>query len=316
MTEISHRYVRVNGIRLHIAEAGSGPLVLLVHGFPECWYSWRHQLVALAEAGYRVVSPDQRGYARSDRPEGVEAYTIMHLVGDMMGLIDVLGEEKAVIVGHDWGCSVAWHAALLRPDRIRGVVGLSLPHLPRTASPMLPLMRKALGEGYYIVYFQKPGLADEELARDARTTFRRLLYASCGDNPEDVPMVVPYEGGLLDVCPEPEKLPSWLTEEDLDVFAAEFAESGFTGGLNWYRCMDRNWELTAPWQGAPISVPALYVVGDRDLTLSMVPKNMISERAVPLLRGKIVLPGCGHWTQLERPDEVNEALLGFLNTLA
>jgi pimeloyl-ACP methyl ester carboxylesterase len=313
--EITHRFVRVNGIRLHIAEAGTGPLVLLIHGFPECWYAWRHQLAALARAGYHVVAPDQRGYARSDRPANVEDYTIMHLVGDVVGILDALGEERAVVAGHDWGGGVAWHTALLRPDRVRGVIGLSIPYLPRTPAPMTPLMRVGLGEGYYMLYFQKPGVADAELSRDLYDTFRRVLYAPSGDGPQDGSMVVPEGGGFLDLCPDPEKLPDWLTEEDIDVYVTEFAEAGFTGGLNWYRNLDRNWALTAPWHGVPVRVPALYIVGDRDMTLGMLPAEPVSAEAVPDLRDMVMLPGCGHWTQQERPDEVNEAMLRFVASL-
>ncbi|GAA4482238.1 alpha/beta hydrolase [Actinoallomurus oryzae] len=313
--EIAHRFVRVNRMRLHIAEAGSGPLVLLIHGFPECWYSWRHQLTALAREGYHVVAPDQRGYARSDRPGGVEDYTIMHLVGDVIGIMDALGEENAVVAGHDWGAGVAWHTALLRPDRVRGVIGLSMPYIPRTPAPATLLMRVGMGKGYYMLYFQKPGVADAELSRDPYDTFRRVLYAPSGDGPQGGAMVVPDGGGFLDLCPDPEKLPGWLTEEDIDTYVAEFAEAGFTGGLNWYRNMDRNWALTAPWHGVPILPPALYIVGDRDMSLRMLPEEPVSPEVVPNLRGTVRLPGCGHWTQQERPDEVNAAMLEFFASL-
>ncbi|QFG24802.1 alpha/beta fold hydrolase [Actinomadura sp. WMMB 499] len=315
MEEIVHRVVRVNGIRLHYAEAGTGPLVLLIHGFPECWYSWRHQLTALAAAGYRAVAFDQRGYARSDRPRRVEDYTIMNLVGDVIGLLNALGEERAVIAGHDWGGGVAWQTAQLRPDRIRGVIGLSIPHLPRAAMPPTPLMRVGLGEGYYMLHFQKPGVADAELSRDLYDTFRRMLYAPSGDGPQGASLNVPEGSGFLDICPLPDKLPGWLTEEDIDVYVTEYAEAGFTGGLNWYRNLDRNWELTAPWHDAPVLPPALYIVGDRDMTLGMLPDEMISTESVPNLRGTVLLPGCGHWTQQERPEEVNAAMLDFLRSL-
>ncbi len=316
MSEITHRTIEVGRLRLHVAEAGTGPLVLLLHGFPECWYSWRHQLTALADAGFHAVAPDQRGYARSDRPERADAYTIMHLAGDAVGLIAALGEEHAVVAGHDWGGPVAWHTAQLRPDLIRGVIGLSVPHRPRTPLPPLGLMRKRFGDGFYMAYFQEPGVADAELNRDPRATFRRMLTAASGDAPPLVP-VVPDGGGFLDLCPEPSALPGWLTEADLDAYAAEFT-SGFTGGLNWYRNLDRNWELTAAWHNAPVRPPALYIAGDRDLVATAPGAKESIEgmrEHVPGLRETIWLPGVGHWTQQEAPGEVNAAVIAFLRSL-
>ncbi len=318
MPEITHRLVdSTGGLRMHVAESGSGPLVLLLHGFPECWYSWRHQLVALAEAGFHAVAPDQRGYCRTGGPELVEEYSILHLVGDAVGLIDALGEEQAVVVGHDWGAPVAWHTAQLRPDLVRGVIGLSVPHRPRTWRPPLGLLRERLGDGFYMVYFQRPDAPEAELERDRPATFRRLLYAASGDAPGGA-MVVPEGGGFLDLCPEPEKLPDWLTEEDIATFAAEFEPGGFTGPLNWYRNLDRNWQLTAAWHRAPVRPPALYIAGDRDpVVTGPGTREAIASMAdsVPDLRDTVWLPGCGHWTQQERPGEVNEATVDFLRSL-
>ena len=318
----SHRFVETNGIRMHVAEQGSGPLVVLLHGFPECWYSWRHQLGPLAAAGFHAVAPDQRGYCRTDRPERVDQYTILHLVGDVIGLLDAMGEEQAVVVGHDWGAPVAWTAALLRPDRVRGVAGLSVADNPRNPSgPPIPMLRSALGDGFYMVHFQAPGVADAELGRDARAALRRLLYSASGDGPAGRGgrgPVVPAGGGFLDITIDPDTLPAWLTETDVDVFAKEFEQAGFTGGLNWYRNLDRNWELTAPWQGATVRPPALYVVGERDLVLSFPGARARLDRlrdSVPNLTRTVLLPGCGHWTQQERPDEVNAALIEFLRGL-
>ncbi|MGH3392421.1 MAG: alpha/beta fold hydrolase [Actinomadura sp.] len=317
MTEINHRFVDVNGLRMHIAEAGSGPLVLLLHGFPECWYSWRHQLPALAAAGYHVVAPDQRGYCRTGGPDDVQAYSIMHLAGDVTALLDALGEERAVIVGHDWGAPVAWHTAQFRPDRVRGVAALSVPHRPRTSAPLLARMREMIGDGFYMLYFQRPREPEAEFERDLQATFRRFLYAASGDAPGLAP-IVPAGGGFLDICPEPERLPGWLTEDDIATYAAEFAPTGFTGPVNWYRNLDRNWELTAAWHRAPVTPPALYIAGDRDLVVTNpAAKEFIAgmRTFVPNLRDTIWLPGCGHWTQQERPAEVNAALLDFLGTL-
>ncbi|UGQ12112.1 alpha/beta hydrolase [Yinghuangia sp. ASG 101] len=317
MPEIMHRFVEVGGVRLHVAEAGSGPLVILLHGFPESWYSWRHQLKALAASGYHVVAPDQRGYGRSDRPEAVEDYTILHTVGDVIGLIDALGEEDAVVGGHDWGGAVAWHAALMRPDRIRAVASLSAPHTLRPEGPPLAALRAAHGENHYPVYFQRPDTADAEFARDPRATMRRALYAASAEGFPWNP-VVPAGGEALDMWPEPNELPDWLTEEDVDVYAEDFARTGFTGPLNWFRNFDRNWALTSPWHGVAVAPPALYITGDRDLGGTLPgAAELIAGRsaAVPNLRNAIVLPHCGHWTQQERPDDVNEALVAFLGSM-
>ncbi|MBC2876061.1 MULTISPECIES: alpha/beta fold hydrolase [Streptomyces] len=317
---VSHRYVEVNGVRLHIAEQGEGPLVLLLHGFPECWYSWRHQFEPLAAAGYRVVAPDQRGYARSDQPERIDAYTMLHLTGDVVGLIHALGERQAVVVGHDWGAPVAWSTALLRPDLVRGVAGLSVPPTPRGTLRPLSEMRAKLGDDFYQVHFQEPGVADAEYAADIAGTFRGLLTAASGDSP--TPMGVVAEGGSATAAmPRPERLPGWLTEADIEVFVGEYARHGeraFTGGLNWYRNIDRSWELLAAFDSRVIEVPALYMAGDRDLVMAFPGMDELLPslpEVLPGLHRSLILPGCGHWTQQERPDEVNAALLDFLGSL-
>jgi epoxide hydrolase A/B len=317
MTEISHRFVETNGIRMHVAEAGQGPLVVLLHGFPECWYSWRHQLRALAGAGFHAVAPDQRGYCRTDQPEAIESYTMLHLVGDVVGLLDALGAEQAVVAGHDWGAPVAWFTALLRPDRVRGVAALSVPFRPPGSLRPMEILRSVVGEGFYQVYFQQPGVADAELARDLPATFRRLLHGGSGAGPGLLP-VVPEGKGFLDLVPDPETLPGWLTEADIDAYVAEFEPAGFTGGLNWYRNIDRNAELLAAWRGARVRPPALYVAGDRDLVVSFPgAERQIAnlKDSVPNLWRTVMLPGVGHWTQQEAPGQVNELLLAFLRTL-
>jgi len=317
---VTHRFIDVGGLSMHIAEAGpdTGPLVLLLHGFPECWYSWRHQLTALAAAGYHVVAPDQRGYGRTGGPSGAARYTMLHLVGDVIGLLDGLGAERAVVAGHDWGAPAAWNTALLRPDRVSGVIGLSVPYLPRGSVPPLQTLRTFYGDGFYMCYFQEPGVADAELGRDPRTTFRRMLHAASGEGPMGGIPVVPPGGGFLDLCPEPDGPSAWLTDGDIDVFVAEFAGTGFTGGLNWYRSMDLSWELSAAWRHAPVTVPALYLAGDRDLVVSFTGGQAMLEGlkdTVPDLREARLLPGCGHWTQQERPEEVSEAMLSFAAAL-
>jgi pimeloyl-ACP methyl ester carboxylesterase len=318
--------VETNGIRMHIAEQGEGPPVILCHGFPESWYSWRHQLRALAGAGFHAVAPDMRGYGQTDRPPAIDQYTLLHLVGDMVGLLDALGAESAVIAGHDWGAPVAWHAALLRPDRFRAVIGLSVPYRPRGPVPPTTAMPRTDEAVFYQLYFQEPGVAEAELERDPRQTIRRLAYSGSGDVPRREPTIaspdsvgmVPRRGGLLARTVEPAALPAWLAEADIEFYAREFARTGFRGGLNWYRNIDRNWELLAPWAGARVTVPALYVAGDRDLVVAFPGMDRLLpnlSRFVPGLRQTIMLPGCGHWTQQERAAEVNAAMLDFLGKL-
>jgi pimeloyl-ACP methyl ester carboxylesterase len=328
---IARRMIEANGISLHIAEQGEGPLVVLCHGFPESWYSWRHQLAALAAAGYHVVAPDMRGYGQSDRPEAIDQYTLFHLVGDMVGLVDALGADQAVIAGHDWGAPVAWHAALLRPDRFRAVIGLSVPYRPRSRVPPTTVMPRRDDALFYQLYFQTPGVAEAELERAVRETVVKILYSGSGDVLRHAPAphsdpaaaagsvgMVPRGGGFLSRMPSPAALPAWLSEADIDFYAGEFARTGFRGGLNWYRNIDRNWELLAPFAGAKVTVPALYVAGDRDLVVAFqgMDKAIAAMRdCVPQLRGTIMLPGCGHWTQQERAAEVNAAMIDFLRRL-
>ncbi len=315
MGEPAHRFVETNGIRMHVAEQGTGPVVLLCHGFPESWYSWRHQLPALASAGYRAVAPDMRGYGETDRPGDIEKYTQLHHVGDMVGLLDALGAEHAVVVGHDWGAPVAWNLALMRPDRFRAVIALSVPYAPRGSAQPTRALKHMAGETFmYMLYFQTPGVAEAELEQDVRATMRRVLYGISGEAPP-LP-VLPKRSRFLDALAEPERLPPWLTEHDLDFYAAEFTRAGFRGGLNWYRNLDRTWELMAAYQGAKVTVPALFVAGDRDLVIVRRRADLDQmHRVVPNLRKLVLLPGCGHWTQQERPVEVNTEIIAFLRSL-
>jgi pimeloyl-ACP methyl ester carboxylesterase len=321
---VAHRTIGANGIHLHFVEQGEGPLIVLCHGFPELWYSWRYQLPALSSAGFYAVAVDMRGYGQSDRPETIDQYTLLHLVGDIVGLLDALGVQRAVIAGHDWGALVAWHAALLRPDRFRAVIALSFPYLQR--SPVAPtlVMPRRKDAVFYPLYFQEPGVAEAELERDVRQTFLKVLggWSLAGGSRErsagDPVGMVRRDGGYLTDRLTLATLPNWLTEADLDFYVREFERTGFRGGLNWYRNIDRNWELLAPFEGAKVTVPALYMAGDRDLALAFqgmdrVVANLANN--VPQLRGKVILPGCGHWTQQERASEVNAAMIDFLRQL-
>jgi pimeloyl-ACP methyl ester carboxylesterase len=312
--DVHQRSVSTNGVELFVREAGDGPAVVLAHGFPELSYSWRHQIPALARAGYRVVAPDQRGYGRSSRPEPIADYDIAHLTGDLLGILDDLGEDRAVFVGHDWGAIVVWTLALLAPERVAGVAGLSVPFVPRSHRPPTERLRELLGDRFfYMLYFQEPGVADADLGRDPATTLRRLLAgARLGAGGDDAGSLFADDGrGFVERLPEPAELPTWLSHDDLDHYVAEFTRTGFTGGLNWYRNLDRNWSLTEPLAGARVAVPSLFVGGSLDPVLVMTPPAVMDGR-LDDHRGTLLLDGAGHWIQQERPDEVNEALLRFL----
>jgi len=321
MPDVTHRMIETNGIRLHVAEQGEGPLVILCHGFPECWYSWRHQLPALAKAGFRAVAPDLRGYGRSDRPEDVEKFTILHDIGDIVGLLDALGAKQAVIAGHDIGASIAWQAALLRPDRFRGVIAMSPPFRPRafgsSSVPPTTLMPQNENALFYQLFLQTPE-AEEALGRDLRRTFRSQFYTLSGDKPASAPGglpagMVPRTGTVL---VDPPTLPAWITESDINVYVEAYAQSGWHGPLAWWRNIDRGWELMAPFNGATVSVPALYMAGERDI-IAVAFQQAIAKQStyVQKLRPPVMLPGCGHWTQQERPAEVNAAMIDFLRQL-
>jgi len=290
--------VSANGIELAVVEQGEGPLVVLCHGFPELAFSWRHQLPALAAGGFRALAPDMRGYGDSSAPAEVEAYDIASLCGDLCGLLDALDLEDAIFVGHDWGAIVVWNLAILHPERVRAVAGLSVPFVPRSPAPPIEILRRNLGEDFYIVWFQQPGVADEVLSRDVRRTMTtpRQWTAQWGEDSEEL------------------RRPRWLSEEELDVYVETFQRTGFTGGLNYYRNFDRNWELTEPVKERHVTAPAMFLTGERDMVRRFAPGETMTGW-VDDLRANIVVPGVGHWVQQEAPEAVNMALLEFLRQI-
>jgi pimeloyl-ACP methyl ester carboxylesterase len=297
---VPERRIATNGIELGVLDEGEGPLVVLCHGFPELAFSWRHQIPALRSAGFRVVAPDMRGYGASSAPAEIEAYDVVSLCGDLCGLLDALGEESAIFVGHDWGANVVWQLAVLHPTRVRAVAGLSVPFAPRAPAAPLPILRRHIGEDFYIVWFQEPGVADAALARDVRRTLStsRVWTAQWAQEAD----------------PSPPRRPPWLSEQELDVYVEAFERTGFTGGLNWYRNIDRNWELTASVAERRVEQPALFLTGELDPVRSFMPAEAM-RGWVTDLREEIVVPGAGHWVQQQEPEAVNAALLGFLGGL-
>ncbi|MGW1749553.1 alpha/beta fold hydrolase [Streptomyces sp. NPDC002092] len=315
-----HRLVPSPAGRIHLVEQGSGPLVLLVHGFPEFWYSWRHQLPALAAAGYRAVALDVRGYGRSSEPGDVAAYRMLDLVTDNVAVVDALGERSAVIVGHDWGATIAATSALLRPDVFRAVGLLSVPYTP-PGGPRPSEFFAGIGgeEEFYVSYFQSPGRAEAEIEPDVRGWLAGFYAALSADTmpapgaPD--PHFVGRGGTLRDRFPAG-RLPHWLGETELDAFAGEFERTGLTGALNRYRNMDRDWEDLAAHHGAPVAQPSLFMGGALDASTTWLADAIKAyPTTLPGLTSSHVLDGCGHWIQQERPEEVNRLLIDWLGSL-
>jgi pimeloyl-ACP methyl ester carboxylesterase len=307
---------------MHIAEQGEGPLVLLAHGFPELWYSWRHVLPALAEAGYHAVAPDMRGYGQTDAPPEIQGYTQSQLAGDMVGLVRALGYEQAVIAGHDWGSPVAYNSAILRPDIFRAVILLSVPYWSRGETGVRPtegMRRRApAGQQFYQMYFQTLGVGEKELEADPKRSLRSFLYSLSGSIPKEHKWRYMFgeDEGALDGCTDPPQLPAWLKPEDLEYYVAEFSRTGFRGGLNWYRAQDLFWEQTPFLIGRKLLQPTLYVGGEDDAVVEFArPAVDNLEKSVPNLWKKVLLPGVGHWTEQEAPNEVNRLMVEFLRDL-
>ena len=313
------RLIQTDGLLQHILEAGSGPLVLLIHGFPELGISWRAQVEALADAGFHAVAPDMRGYGGTDKPEDVSAYSILHLVGDMVDLVRALGETSCIVVGHDWGAPIAWHCALMRPDMFRAVFGLSVPFQPRRPrgppTAAMAAISKRLGRGdLYISRFQAED-AHQAFDADPATVLRKAFYAYDGATPDGRQSTgfIPEGETFISTVPGDATRPPWMSEAHFREYVDAFATGGFKGPLDWYRNLDRNWALTAHLQDALIRVPAAFVVGERDPVRHYAGQHEAGLKDwVPDLRMQVVVPGAGHWIQQERADEVNRLLMEFI----
>ncbi|WP_335933964.1 alpha/beta fold hydrolase [Streptomyces sp. PTD5-9] len=319
--DLRHRTIEAPAGRLHLVEQGTGPLVLLVHGFPESWYSWRRQLPALAAAGYRAVALDVRGYGRSSKPAATDAYRMLDLVEDNVALVRALGEERAVVVGHDWGSNIATASALLHPEVFRAVGLLSVPYAPPGGPRPTDVFAQMGGDQeFYVSYFQEPGRAEAEMEPDLRGWLAGFYAAMSADTMpaqgEPDPHFVARTGGRLRDRFPAGKLPAWLTEDDLDVYAGEFERTGMTGALNRYRNMDRDWEDLAQYGGAPIKQPSLFIGGALDASTTWMADAIDAYPAtLPGLVSSHILDGCGHWIQQERPEEVNRLLTAWLASL-
>ena len=315
-------YAETNGITLRYVEAGDGPLVLMLHGWPESWYSWRYQLKALADAGYHAVAPDLRGYGGSTIPDDIEAYNIRELTADVAGLVTALGYEQAVVIGHDWGAPVAWQSALLYPDRFSAVIGLSVLYNGRSPTrPDRPLRQQPDEDFFYTGYFQQPGVAEAEFDADPHKLIRRLYTSRSPGTPTHPPEVTDpraVAGGWLPRLGEPVRLPDWLTEDDVNYYADQFTRAGFRGGINYYRNSALNWDLTPELAGARIRQPALFIAGELDIVNRGATQAELEARARPHfddLRGVILQPGIGHRNQQQAPEDTNRLILEFLDSL-
>ena len=320
MPGLVQRFIESNGIRMRIAEMGSGPLVLLIHGWPESWYSWRHQMLALSEAGYHVVAPDMRGYGGTDAPEAVIEYDIEHLSKDVVGILDALEEETAILVGHDWGAVLNWPTALLYPDRFTALVNMSVPYYGRGEASVIDTFKSQFGDNfYYILYFQEPDLAEKEFDADPRGLLSRLYTSP--KTPRDKPEIIDPKrsaGGFIQRLGAPKELPRWLGQGDLDYYINEFEQAGFRGGINYYRNFHRNWEITPQLTTAKFKQPVLFIAGEQDAVIGRASAESLRkfmETSVPDLRDVILFPNIGHWVQQEAPSRTNKALLKFLNSV-
>ena len=317
-SDITFREIESNGIRMRLAEKGQGPMVLLLHGWPESWYSWRHQINALAAAGYHAVAPDMPGYGETGKFAGIEEYNIVNLSRTMIGILDALGESKVALVAHDWGAGVAWNTALTYPERFSKLIIMSVPLRAYSSEPPTTILKHTFGENfYYQLYFQEPGVAEAEFDNNPEAIISRL-YAS-PDTPRQPAELTDRRmaaGGWIPRLGALKELPAWLTQDDLDYVVAQFKHAGFAGGINYYRNFDRNWEMTPHLANAQIQSPTLFIAGEKDVVIRGADKEALwslMKPRIPLLDRIELIPDVGHWVQQEAADQVNALMLDFLN---
>ena len=315
-----HQFAHINGLKHHIVTCGTGPAVLFCHGFPDMWRVWRHQMRAVAAAGFMAIAPDLRGFGQTDSPRAGDCFTVVDVLGDCIGILNHFGIQSAVIVGHDWGAGVSWIAPILRPDRFSAVATLSVPY-GRRAPRSLPDLLEASGQhDIYMLYFNRPGEADAELDANPEKFLRRLFYTLSGafDGDQLSRMRVGSTGRLIDSLAEaPGPLP-WFDDDEMAIYVENFRSRGFTGALSTYRNLHRGWELLAAWDDASLKVPALFIYGEKELVTRFPGRAEAIEdftNLVPNGRAPVLVPGAGHWVQLEAPAVVNAALIDFLRTL-
>ncbi|XP_057423368.1 uncharacterized protein LOC130717232 [Lotus japonicus] len=320
MESIKHRTVQVNGIKMHVAEKGEGPVVLFLHGFPELWYSWRHQILALSSQGYRAVAPDLRGYGDTEAPTSVASYNCFNIVGDIVALIDSLGVDQVFLVGHDWGAIIGWYVCLFRPDKIKAYVCLSVAYrsFVRSADSQVKIVdafRALYGDDFYVCRFQEPGKMEAEIAEVGTEYMHKNILTMRKTGPPIFPKGEFGTGFNPDM---PENLPSWLSQQDLDYYVSQFNKTGFSGALNYYRNLNLNWELTAPWTGVPITnVPVKFIVGDVDIAYNFSGmKEYIHnggfKKDVPGLEEVVVQEGVAHFNNQEAAEDVSNHIYDFI----
>ena len=306
-------------VSLNVAVAGEGPLILCVHGWPELWYSWRHQIAHFAPLGFKVAALDVRGYGGSSAPHPIAAYTMKELTSDVAAVIDALGGGQAILFGHDWGAPIVWNTALLYPDRVRGVAGLSVPYFPRGETSLLKVAEQIYaGRFFYQLYFQKEGVAEAELEKDSEDSLRKIYFMAAGDNRSPGFGEKGPDAGMLEGLVSPDPFPAWASDADLKIFADAFAKSGWRGPLNRYRAQNIDFEELADLKGVPVTQPACFIAGERDPVRHMIPGVDMFARAgdhCTDFRGSTIIPGIGHWVQQEAPAETNAALEAFVRAL-
>lgn len=313
-------HVQNGAIDLNVAVAGDGPLIVCVHGFPELWYSWRHQIGHFSKLGYKVAALDVRGYGGSSKPREIAAYTIRNLASDVSAVIDQLGGGTAILFGHDWGAPIAWSTALVYPEKVKAVAGLSVPYIPRGPASFIDMARSIYKDRFfYQLYFQNEGVAEAEFEADIPAGLRKTYFAISGAAPLNKWLDhKPADAKLFDGMIDPQPFPDWMSEEDLRVFAEAFRAGGFRGPLNRYRAQDIDFQDLAEFTGKPVTQPSCFIGGERDAVRAFIPGIDLYANpgaACTDFRGSTILPGIGHWVQQEAPGETNVALQKFLKGL-